>query len=189
MSTLVSSSSLKILSYLFIAIYTAGASTGVFAMEDLPSMSMVACHLGRHTLHAQVRGRIDADQTSGRRARWLTLRAHAVTIHDRVSSPDPFRASRPVSGRLGRRQRCLCDPQGRIRGRSVTALSSRLWRPVSRVIGDRGHTEPRRAAPIPEFSRSAAPAGRSLLDAGQQLGLGGPAAAAVMAHAVQAAGE
>ena len=31
------------------------------------------------------------------------------------------------------------------------------------------------------------PAGR-LLDAGQQLGLGGPAAAAVMAHAVQAAG-
>ena len=66
-------------------------STGVFAMEDLPSMSMVACHLGRHTLHAQVRGRIDADQTSGRRAGWLThSRTCGDNSHDRVSSPDPF---------------------------------------------------------------------------------------------------
>ena len=96
-----------------------------------PSMSMVACHLGRHTLHAQARGRIDADQTFGRRAGWLTDRGHYRTASR--AAPQAPNSAAPQH-----------DPQHR-------------------------------------------PAGH-VLDAGQQLGLGGPAAAAVMAHAVQAAG-
>jgi hypothetical protein len=66
---------------------------------------------------------------------------------------------------------------GDVLGGSLTGAATELRREP--------HQAPNSAAP--QYDPQHRPAGR-VLDAGQQLGLGGPAAAAVMAHAVQAAG-
>ena len=67
---------------------------------------------------------------------------------------------------------------GGVLGGSLTGATTELRR-------EPHHQAPNSAAP--QHDPQHRPAGH-VLDAGQQLGLGGPAAAAVMAHAVQAAG-